>query len=167
MDLGTVKTKLQKKQYKSIAEVGADVRLVWTNCMTYNQDGSDFYKLADTLNKRWEEKYKKLLSDLSSTNMTNAAVAGSASAVPEGNTQIKDRQIFARSLYNISKEDLGKVLVELEVKCPSSITRNAQEDEVELNVDKIPAGLLQELTSFVTICASKTKKKKPTKQKSV
>ena len=34
-----------------------DIRLVWTNCMTYNQDGSDFFLLAKNLSKKFEEKY--------------------------------------------------------------------------------------------------------------
>jgi hypothetical protein len=41
MDLGTVREKLDKKEYGSVAEVAADVRLVWSNCMRYNADGSE------------------------------------------------------------------------------------------------------------------------------
>lgn len=37
MDLGTVKKKLKERQYASPADVNADVQLVWSNCMTYNQ----------------------------------------------------------------------------------------------------------------------------------
>ena len=59
MDLGTVKKKIADGKYKSITNAADDVRLVWTNCMTYNADGSDFYNLAKNLNKKWEEKYAK------------------------------------------------------------------------------------------------------------
>jgi hypothetical protein len=136
--------------------------------MTYNQDGSDFYKLAETLSKRWDEKYSKLLGDMAPAAHTAAAASGAAAAEGSNAAQIKDRQTFARSLYNITKEDLGKVLVELESKCPAAITRNAQEDEVELNVDKIPPALLAELRNFVSSCVAKnktTKKKAPPKTK--
>ena len=161
MDLGTVKSKLRNKKYKTIFEVGQDVRLIWKNCMTYNQDGSDFYKLADALHKKWDEKYNKLLQDMAMSNNPAAhAMETSASAGGGSSSQIKDRQAFARSLYGISKEDLGKVLVELEQKCPESIVRNAQEDEIELNVDKISAILLADLQNFVNSCAQKSKKKK-------
>ena len=37
MDLGTIKKKLKDRQYSSPSELNADVTLVWTNCMTYNQ----------------------------------------------------------------------------------------------------------------------------------
>lgn len=36
MDLGTVKAKLEKGQYKHPKEFKHDVSLVWNNCMTYN-----------------------------------------------------------------------------------------------------------------------------------
>ena len=55
MDLGTIKNKLKKHSYKTLYQVHEDIRLVWSNCMTYNADGSDFYKLAELLKKKWDE----------------------------------------------------------------------------------------------------------------
>ena len=63
MDLGTVKKKLEKGKYSDAAECADDVRLVWKNCMTYNADGSDFHRLADSYNKRFEERYQKLIDE--------------------------------------------------------------------------------------------------------
>lgn len=37
MDLGTIRTKLAKNDYKKPAEFAKDVRLVWDNCKLYNQ----------------------------------------------------------------------------------------------------------------------------------
>jgi len=37
MDLGTVKERLQKGEYENAHQVASDVRLVWTNCIAYNQ----------------------------------------------------------------------------------------------------------------------------------
>lgn len=39
--------------------------------------------------------------------------------------------------------------MEVEQKFPSALKRNSTEDEVELNVDAIPANLLAELTQFI------------------
>lgn len=41
MDLGTVKSKMESNQYTTVEEVATDVRLVWSNCMLYNRDGSE------------------------------------------------------------------------------------------------------------------------------
>lgn len=37
MDLGTIRSKLAKNEYKKAAEFARDVRLVWDNCKLYNQ----------------------------------------------------------------------------------------------------------------------------------
>lgn len=60
MDLGTVKRKLERSQYENVAECAEDIRLIWTNCKTYNADGSDFYLLAESFSKRFEDRYKKI-----------------------------------------------------------------------------------------------------------
>jgi hypothetical protein len=157
MDLGTIQEKLKKGQYKTLYAVAQDVRLVWTNCMTYNADGSDFYKLADSLHKKWDDKYAKLLKDSS---------VGDAPAEAASKVTLADKRSFAKSLYGISKEDLGRVLVEVESKCPSAIVRNSAEDEVELNIDKIPPGLLTELSNFVqSVKGGKKKKAAPPAKK--
>lgn len=64
MDLGTIREKLDLKNgagYKDIQEICDDVRLVFTNAMSYNQDGSDVYVMAKTLSDKFEEKWKTAL----------------------------------------------------------------------------------------------------------
>jgi len=153
MDLGTVKTKLQQKKYSTLYQVAEDVRLVWNNCMTYNADGSDFYKLAEQLQKRWDDQYTKLLQDCQ-------LPAGAGGDGKKSVTTTSEKRLFAKALYTISKEDLGKVLVEVETKCPAAVTRNSAEDELEFNIDKIPVSLLQELHTFVNSVTKGGGKKK-------
>eukprot|EP00975_Prorocentrum_lima_P019857 4178345-Prorocentrum_lima.AAC.1 len=57
MDLGTVRQKLVNKEYRNATECAEDIRLVWRNCMTYNQDGSEFYKIAEKFSKKFESKF--------------------------------------------------------------------------------------------------------------
>jgi hypothetical protein len=208
MDLGTIRNRLKsnakQQHYKTIFQVAEDVRTVWTNCLTYNQDGSDFHKLATTLQKKWDERYTKLLSELSSTSMNQEAAAmasattaaaataalstststtttsasqqklsamskstsvssvnPSSSATALGSSHpyvvtITERRNFAKSLYHLSKEDLGKLLSEVDLKCPAALTKNSAEDEVEFNVDVIPSPLLKELADFALKHASTT-----------
>lgn len=49
-----------EKRYATAEDVAKDVRLVWTNCITYNQDGSEYYQLADIFSRRFEEKYAEV-----------------------------------------------------------------------------------------------------------
>ena len=113
------------------------------------------------------------VKDAASTAMdssTTGAAPGSSAKAGGGSTRasLADRRSFAKSLYQITKEDLGKLLVEVEQKYPSAIKRNSTEDEIELNVDVIPAPLLTELTQFISSAkkrktAGTTKKPKTAK----
>lgn len=41
MDLGTIKRKIENDDYNTVEDIATDVRLVWSNCMLYNRDGSE------------------------------------------------------------------------------------------------------------------------------
>jgi len=197
MDLGTVKSNIKDKKYKTLNQIGHDVNKVWANCKEYNRVGSDFHKLAGSLQKKWDEKFSKLIAECRTAEASvpastigaggsgagagaGAGAGGSgddggkvgdpkpapthsdSSSNKEARATLADRRAFAKSLFQLSKEDVGKLLVDLEGKCPSALVRNASEDEVELNVDKIPAAILQEMTQFVL---SQKKKKTPSNKR--
>ncbi|XP_023636004.1 transcription factor GTE9 [Capsella rubella] len=67
MDLGTVKNKLTSGTYSCPSEFAADVRLTFSNAMTYNPPGNDVYVMADTLRKFFEVRWKTLEKKLSGT----------------------------------------------------------------------------------------------------
>ncbi|OIW17944.1 hypothetical protein TanjilG_17780 [Lupinus angustifolius] len=60
MDLGTIKSKLDKNMYLSIEEFAVDVRLTFSNAMTYNPPSNDVHLMAKDLNKLFERKWKDL-----------------------------------------------------------------------------------------------------------
>lgn len=57
MDLGTVKTRLEKSWYKSPREFAEDVRLTFQNAMTYNPKGQDVHIMAEQLSRVFEERW--------------------------------------------------------------------------------------------------------------
>merc|ERR1711935_1261723 len=59
-DLGTIKRRLERNQFATAHQVAEDIRLVWRNCMTYNADGSDFWLLAKSYARRFEDRYRKI-----------------------------------------------------------------------------------------------------------
>jgi hypothetical protein len=63
MDLGTIKRKLERGSYKSHEECAEDIRLVWSNCMLYNEEDSDFWHLAKVFSKKFEDRYKKIQAE--------------------------------------------------------------------------------------------------------
>mmetsp|Transcript_25934 Transcript_25934/g.40713 ORF Transcript_25934/g.40713 Transcript_25934/m.40713 type:complete len:223 (+) Transcript_25934:132-800(+) len=148
MDLGLIKKKINENKYKSIHDAANDVRLIWKNCMTYNADGSDFYNLAQTMAKKFEEKFEKLCAQNEVAAGGGDGAGGTASAAPQEPT-IEEKRAFAKSLYKIGKDDLGQVIMDLDVKCPKSLIKNSAEDEVEINVDLISPAAFAEVRDFV------------------
>jgi hypothetical protein len=55
MDLGTVKMKLQRREYATPMEACEDIRLIWRNCATYNQPGNVVRQWGDQLADIWEK----------------------------------------------------------------------------------------------------------------
>ena len=159
-DLGEVKRKIEKNQYDTLHDAADEVRLVWKNCMTYNADGSDFYILAQTMSKKFEDKFAKLVKelDLGDPSVNGAAGAGAGPTLEEKRT-------FAKSLYRIGKEELGKVITDLDAKCPIALTKNAAEDEVEINVDQISASAFRDVMAYVSSCGVDGRKKKSASNK--
>ena len=166
-----MKKKIKSKEYTSFFQCGEDVKLIWNNCMTYNADGSDFYKLAQSLYKRWESQYNKFLNDVgakdvaasggnqassvtSSSNAPVGSASGSGNATQPQHTSdrkvtLQEKRNLAKSFYQLTKEDLGKVLIEIEKRTPAAIKRNATEDELDLIMDAIDVPTMTHLTNMV------------------
>lgn len=65
MDLGTIKNRMDARDasgYQHVQEVWDDMRLVFSNAMTYNPEGSDVYVMSKTLCDKFEEKWRSLIA---------------------------------------------------------------------------------------------------------
>ncbi|CAM6090281.1 unnamed protein product [Calypogeia fissa] len=60
MDLGTIKKKLDSGTYAQPQEFADDIRLTFSNAMTYNPTGHDVYVMADVLRELFEERWKNI-----------------------------------------------------------------------------------------------------------
>ncbi|KAJ1377930.1 hypothetical protein SESBI_48393 [Sesbania bispinosa] len=60
MDLGTIKSKLEKNIYSEKEAFAADVKLTFSNAMTYNPPGNDVHLMAKELKKIFERKWKDM-----------------------------------------------------------------------------------------------------------
>lgn len=61
MDFTTIRKQMEANFYKNAREIYADVRLVFTNAMKYNDDKSDVHVMAKTLKDKFEDKWLQLL----------------------------------------------------------------------------------------------------------
>eukprot|EP00940_MAST-03C_sp_MAST-3C-sp2_P001714 g1714.t1 len=135
MDLHSIETKLNAGQYDSILDFAKDCRLVWSNCKTYNQDESEYYKLASKFSKIFEQRFGKIVAldkDLSDI---------------KGPT-VEQKTAFSRNIFNISPEALGNVVTILDERCEKCIDKE-DADEIEINIDLIDALTFQAVDSYV------------------
>jgi hypothetical protein len=123
--------------------------------MAYNADGSDFYILARTLSEKLEKFFCKALAG-PLFGGTRATTGGGASSL-HNEVSLEEKRSFAKSLYKLTKDEVGKILVTLDEKCPAALIKNGAEDEVELNVDKISKDVFTELVQFANQCQANNK----------
>ena len=63
MDLGTMKNKLENRDYNTHLEFAADMRLIFTNCYKYNPADHDIVAMARKLQDVFEMRYAKIPDD--------------------------------------------------------------------------------------------------------
>ncbi|TMW68682.1 hypothetical protein Poli38472_006150 [Pythium oligandrum] len=137
MDLGTIRTKLGKNEYKKASEFARDMRLVWDNCKLYNQDGSDLYMLADDLSKKFEDKVKSLKLDVGPRPDRS---------IPAPSTDEKIE--VSLNIYKIASKDLAALVDLLEEQCPKALDKSSP-DELEIVIDSIDNKTFRDVHKFV------------------
>lgn len=165
MDLGTVKRKLESTQYEIANECAEDIRLIWSNCMTYNQEGSDFYLLAQALSRKFEDRFRKVRAEYDVGDSIDNAKSdghyhakggdgsGSSSSLRDNNKPptLEDKTQFAGNIFKIGGDALGYVMQVIDLRCPQAIERGngGAEDELEINVDSLDSRTFAELDRFI------------------
>ncbi|XP_023248223.1 homeotic protein female sterile [Copidosoma floridanum] len=90
MDLGTVKSKLDKREYNSASEFAADVRLIFTNCYKYNPPEHDVVTMAKKLQDVFEMRYAKIPDEPTASLMGMKQSESSGSSSPSEDTSETD-----------------------------------------------------------------------------
>ncbi|KAF0716278.1 Aste57867_2921 [Aphanomyces stellatus] len=95
MDISTLRDKVRQLKYMSLDAFASDVKLMFTNCMTYNDESTVYYKDAKRLEKTsaaWIEKAQA--AALAET--TPPCLLGSTGAIPaaEANETEKSGMVF-------------------------------------------------------------------------
>jgi len=146
MDLGTVAKRLDAGQYASVHAVYADLDLVWTNAMTYNQDESFIYVLARDLKAFSDKKMHPILG----------AARGAAEEPKELTFEMK-RQLNENSNQLSSKDLYGMVGI-VEESCKRAIDQS-NPSEVEIDIDSLDLPTFLKLNKYVEDCIKRASKK--------
>ncbi|KAJ4960647.1 hypothetical protein NE237_020557 [Protea cynaroides] len=154
MDLGTIKRKITSGGYSSPVGFVADVRLTFSNAMTYNPPGNDVHVMADTLRKyfekRWESVEKKLVPVKPSVprDVETAKLMPSSKKrkIPATDVNVKAQPV-KRIMTDGEKHNLSKELESLLGDMPEHIVdflrghsfngNQTGEDEIEVDIDAL------------------------------
>merc|ERR1711884_768057 len=68
MDLGSVKGKMESREYRSPAEFAIDMRLIFTNCYKYNPPDHDVVAMARKLQDVFEMRYARIPDEVTANN---------------------------------------------------------------------------------------------------
>ncbi|XP_076896557.1 transcription factor GTE8-like [Bidens hawaiensis] len=157
MDLGTIKEKLSSGKYSSPLEFLADVRLTFSNAMTYNPPGNDVHIMADVLSKffelRWKSIEKKLPVDNPQQNLLHEEIDLVKPVPPSKKRKIASIQqaqlpdpvklvMTSEEKHNLSREleahlgDLPDNIIEF-LRQHSSSGNEGGEDEIEIDIDDL------------------------------
>lgn len=192
MDLGSIKKKLESREYSCPSEFAEDVRLIFTNCYRYNPPDSDVVMMAKKLQDVFEMKYAKMpeLPDLPETagngGLKSDSESSSAEESPtddddseeEREQKIKELQETMKhiqeQLQQLTEEHMQKLKQKTErrerkekrlVKKKSKVKDDVKDKVTEpLNVPSQPQ--LVQLPAADTSKPAKTVKTKANKQKS-
>ncbi|KAH1128702.1 hypothetical protein J1N35_000080 [Gossypium stocksii] len=159
MDLGTIKKKIDSGGYASPLQFYADVRLTFSNAMTYNPPGNDVHVMADTLNKffevRWKNIEKKLPAigtQLSQSKAPAEDIETSKTVLPAKKRKATSvtQQVIPEPVKRMTDEEKHKLGVELEslltempmhiidfLREHSSNGRESEDEEIEIDIDDL------------------------------
>ena len=130
MDMGTVRSKMGK--YKTHEGFIADMRLIWSNCMIYNADGSDFHALAENLMEKLNEALKD--ANLVSKDMENRYLyyllyinIGMCIYLKKYSSYseptLEEKAEFSENIYKLPSDVLGQIVNILDEKCPGALDK--------------------------------------------
>lgn len=174
MDLGTIKRNIENNEYvkntntinEAIELCAADIRLVWTNCLSYNQDGSDFYHLALTFARKFEDVYAQLKKLHNKHNEPLGAkndedgmekvsnkddVATIEDVIDYDRIPTLDERLqLSYDIFRISNIDMGVVLTYIEKHSPAGVSRKGgAADEVLINFDMLTPNCFHHVAQMI------------------
>ncbi|XP_049820910.1 bromodomain-containing protein 3-like isoform X4 [Aethina tumida] len=108
MDLGTVKQKMDNREYRTAQEFAADVRLIFTNCYKYNPSDHDVVAMARKLQDVFEVKFAKIpeepVNRLGGVTVKSESSSSGSSSESSSETEDSEEERRNKQLKSLEKE---------------------------------------------------------------
>ena len=141
MDLGTVKKNLENGEYKLFQDFMSDINLIWKNCRTYNQPGSEIVKMANHCDK----KIKQLI-DKQFKNYQNKANNNKKSE-NNSNLSFAQKTKLIENIKELTNDILTQIVKIILRECPKGI-EDIDTEKLQIKVEII---ILIQMYSFLLL----------------
>jgi len=155
MDLGTVRTKMEAREYRVPTEFSTDMRLIFTNCYKYNPPEHDVVAMARKLQDVFEMRYARIPDEVNANANAGGFVkhenaGGATDAEDYDSEDERERKLLQLQDQLRQMQEQMKILVEESIR-----SKKRREREPKKATDGKPDG---------KVAKSRTKKtKKPLK----
>nr|XP_039269216.1 bromodomain-containing protein 3-like isoform X1 [Styela clava] len=179
MDLGTIKKKMENREYRSPGEFADDVRVIATNCFKYNPPDHDVVAMAKRLLEEFEIRYAKMPDEPVEADQTNSqadyydvssATKGEKSVKSEKSKKEKHKHRSRhRTVSSSSSSDSSNETSDVELERNKKIAQVQEKiKQAQIDLTKLmeqQAALLAEAAKYKTKKEHKEKKKRKRKEK--
>ncbi|EDV27974.1 uncharacterized protein TRIADDRAFT_20501, partial [Trichoplax adhaerens] len=143
MDLGTVKDKFEKLEYKAINEFAADVRLIFTNCYKYNPSDHDIVNMARRLQDVFEFKYAQIPDESTNTKGKASKKSSQGTSKPKPKQPVKKKQRKKTPPPKKRKKSYNSEVLDVE---PMTYDEKRQ---LSLDINKLPGDKLGRVVHII------------------
>lgn len=112
MDLGTVKKKMDNREYKTVHEFASDVRLIFTNCYKYNPPDHDVVAMGKKLQNVFEMRIVNLPEDVVN-NVSSIIKPSSSSSSSSSDSSDSDSEMERNRKMEYLKKKLQEIQDEM------------------------------------------------------
>ena len=126
MDLGTVKKKLENGEYKIFKDFMSDIILIWNNCKTYNQPGSEIVKMANHCEKKIKQLIDKQFKNYQNKNTNKKSESNGLTFAQK----IK----LIENIRELSNDTLTQIIKIILKDCPKGI-EDIDSEKMQIKVD--------------------------------
>ena len=128
MDLGTVKKNLENGDYKLFQDFMNDINLIWKNCRTYNQPGSEIVKMANHCDKKIKQLIDKQFKNYQNKNKKKKN---------ENNTINYPQKVkLIENIRDLPNDILTQIIKIILKDCPKGI-EDIDSEKLQIKVDLI------------------------------
>ena len=140
MDLGTVKTKLQNDEYKLFQDFMSDINLIWKNCRTYNQNGSEIVKMANHCDKKMKQLIEKQFKNYQNKN-NNKKNSSS-------NLTYEQKIKLIENIRELNNDILTQIIKIILKDCPKGI-EDIDTEKLQIKVDLLDHKTFESINQII------------------